>query len=108
MIIINYNYLCLESAPADEDCKQVGIDSPLEQKEEAIRFRRGLESFYKEKVDQLPDGDVFFTIKRGFHDFGSYWDVIVKYNEENEDAEQLAIEIESTCPLTWAELEGGK
>ena len=107
MTIGTYDYLYLGGAPADEDCKQVGIDDPIEQKKEAARFGIALDRFYKEKLDRFP-GDIYLSLKRESHDFGDYWDVIVQYNVENEGARQLAIEIEENCPLTWAELEGGK
>lgn len=104
MIIVEWDYLYLGSAPAEEDCKSVGIDTPEELREEAVRFLDGLRKLYDNQIQEWC-GFLYFDLEKCDHDFGTYWDVVLKYDGRVEEVKQLALSIEKSLPLTWAELE---
>ena len=91
------DYLNIGSSPAEESCVQVGCDdySTLARAEckryiDAIRLALGPE----------PDG-ARLAIKGFPHDFGTYYEVICYYDDENEDAVTYAFKCESDAPVTW-------
>ena len=95
------DYIILGSTPIAENCVQVSntheyLDS---MKAECKRFKAGLE-----KKFQPPDG-AFLKIKSFPHDFGSYLEVVVMFDDNNEEATTYAYDLESDTPETWAELE---
>jgi hypothetical protein len=42
-----------------------------------------------------------FAIKSNPHDFGSYYEVVVYYNDDNEEAAEFAYMVERNLPETW-------
>lgn len=97
------DYLTLGPVPCDEDCQQIGTPEydPAACVAECRRFVTGLEQHY---AGNIPDG-ARFTIKSFSHDFGSYREVCVSFNDEDEDAAEFAYLCESSAPATWTELE---
>jgi len=51
----------------------------------------------------FPEGK--FDIRRFFHDFGLYYEVIVKYDPSKENEVIQAFSIEESLPATWKDLE---
>lgn len=87
----------LGSSPYGEDCAQVGSsDYERMAKEECGRYKKQLETQFPDK----PEG-VSFIVKGFPHDFGRYYEVIVRWNTDNEEAEQYAYEVESNLPEKW-------
>ena len=88
------DYLCLGPVPADEDCQQVGTDSYDYQKDTADlwRYRAMLQ-------DRWPEAH--FAVKSFPHDFGTYREVVVYYDTEDNDP--IAYEVEANLPKTWDE-----
>ena len=91
------DYLCLGPVPAYEDCQQVGTDSYDYQKdtEDLRRYKSMLEICWPE---------AHFAIKSFPHDFGTYREVVVYYDTEDENP--IALEIEANLPKTWNEEAG--
>lgn len=93
------DYLYIGSAPCDEACAQIGIT-------EASGHYNRLEC--RAYIDALrivygnePQG-AFFTLKSEHHDYGSYCEVVIKYDENNDEACEYAFKVESGL-ATWDE-----
>lgn len=88
-------FLELGPVPCDEECVQVG-DANYQDKayEQCMQYREQLE---KQWLD-LPDG-MRFGIKSFPHDFGRYYEVVIIYQEGQEE---LAFEIENNLPSKWS------
>lgn len=93
----------LGSAPWDEECVQVitGKDYHQEMREECMRFGRAIE-----KKFPPPNDNAFLTIKSFAHDFGTYYEVCVRFDDRDADAVEYAYMLEDSLPGTWKELEG--
>lgn len=101
------DYLTLGTTPADEECAQVGTADYWEKtKAEARRYKAGLERYFKQQLDD-PDTLVYLTLKSFPHDFGTYHELCVIYNDADEKEIEAAFEIENNLPSTWEELENG-
>jgi hypothetical protein len=88
------NYLELGPVPADENCQQVGTPGYDHDKDTADlrRYKAMLEKRWPE---------AHFGIKSFPHDFGTYREVVVYYDDEDENP--IAFEIEANLPWTWDE-----
>jgi hypothetical protein len=92
--------LPLASVPLDEDAVQVGSDQAhLIKLETQIFFRQLHRHFEKE----LQDSNCFLRVKTNYHEFGTYYDVVVKYRDTNEADEDCALHMESNLPCKWDE-----
>lgn len=90
-------YLNIGSTPAEEDCAQIGSDDYAPRaKAECKRFIEVI----RKKLGNEPAGA---TLKmKGFpHDFGTYYEVVCEYDENNEKAMNYAFKCESDAPTTW-------
>ena len=89
-------YIELGSTPAEEDCAQVGWENydTLSMIETKV---------YKEQLKRTFKliGGMSFSIKSFPHDFGSYKEVVVNYDDANEQEVDLAFEIENNQPGKW-------
>jgi len=92
------DYLELGTVPCDEDCVQVTNDVPYE-KEMKEQCQRYIELLRK-KFPTMPESCAF-VIKRNPHDFGCYYEVAIKFNDEIEESTDFAFFVESNLPLTW-------
>ena len=89
------DYLCLGPVPAEEDCQQVGMDSYDYQKDTANLWR------YRDMLrERWPEAH--FAIKSFPHDFGTYREVVVYYDTEDNDP--IVYEVEANLPKTWDEI----
>lgn len=88
-------YLELSSAPYEEECVQVSskIDYLQAQRAECYIFKRMLERQFP------PPQGAYFSVKPNQHDFGTYYEVVVKY--ENEEGENFAYDMEENIPAKW-------
>lgn len=85
-------YLELGSVPYDEDCPQVGYDSTDKLYAYVCVYAEQLERMFpKAKI----------RVRRYNHDFGSYYEAIVKFNPNNEDEAEAAFEAEGNLPDLW-------
>ena len=95
------DYIYIGPCPADEPCAQTGVTEGAERlnKLECYAYIEALRKVYGDE----PDG-CFLTIKRESHDFGDYFEVVCKYDENTEAAVDYAYKVESGL-ATWAEAE---
>jgi hypothetical protein len=89
----------LGTTPIMEECVQVSdrFDYLKPMHREARMFKKQLEEQFK---DSIPDG-ACFIIKKFPHDFGSYYDVCVSFDEDNEIATEFAYNLEGCEPEYW-------
>ena len=88
------DYLALGPVPAEEDCQQIGM-SDYDGEKDTADLRR-----YKAMLEERWP-DAHFAIKSFPHDFGSYREVVVYFDTEQEDP--IAFDIEANLPRTWCE-----
>lgn len=92
------DYMEIGSVPASEPCAQVGNDDYTElSRKECHVFKEQLLRIWGEKL--LPG--MYFTIKTFPHDFGSYREVCIVYDDNNEAQCDMAIEIQNEMPEKW-------
>ncbi len=94
--------LSIGSTPPDEDCAQVGskqYDYESRSREECKQYIHALHK----KLGVEPPGARLF-VKANSHDFGVYYEVNCRYDENDEDATNYANACESDGPMTWAEV----
>lgn len=95
----------LGSVPADEPCAQLLSDNQLQYtlraREECRAFINQLVRLYGEKHGQsLPHG-IRLKIKSNAHDFGTYYEVAIEYDVDNDNASTAAFWLEQNSPLNW-------
>jgi hypothetical protein len=85
------------SSPADEDCVQVGSDNyAARAKQECLRYIELL----RRKFGPEPAGTRLVT--KGFpHDFGTYYEVCVVYDDNDRAGLDYALLLEGNSPATW-------
>lgn len=90
--------LGLGPTPCGERCAQVGEDNcRAHARAEGAAFIAQLTRMFPEQVAT----GITFRIKWNAHDFGSYADVVVEYEPENEAQVSAAFHIESNTPAEW-------
>jgi hypothetical protein len=83
-------YLELGPVPADETCAQVGSKNYREVAlAECRRYKQLLEA-------KFPEGR--FAIKGFSHDYGTYHEVVIYYDDDNHDYVSM---VEENLPATW-------
>ena len=93
------DYSNLGSAPTDEDCAQVGSDGYWERASiECKVFRKQLRRIFGE--EKFPNR---LKIKSFPHDFGDYLEVVIYYDDENEESLDWALKLEDNLPERWDE-----
>ena len=92
------DYIELGSAPPEEECIQISDKGNYlsAMREECNRYKELLQR----KFSDRPQG-VYFAIKKFYHDFGSYLEVVVKFDDENEEQVNYAYHVENNLPGTW-------
>ena len=94
------DYLEIGPVPCEEDCQQVGTESysPVAAREECHRFIRAIRT----TVGHEPQG-AWLTVRSNPHDFGTYYEVAVKYDDNYPEAFEYALRVESDAPTRWPE-----
>lgn len=90
---------CIElgTAPYDESCVQVGSEDYREKAlVEAKRFKKLL----IKKFGEPPEG-AYFVIKSYPHDFGNYYELVIKFDETIEAAINYAFLVDNNLPSNW-------
>lgn len=91
------DYLSLGSTPCDETCAQVGSDDYYSRmKRESLAYIKQLTRLFP----NLPDG-VYFVNKGFPHDFGTYHEVCVMFDDNDQTAIDAACEVENGIPMQW-------
>ena len=93
------DYLNLGSTPSDEDCAQVGSpDYQNRANKELDAYKAQLERMFPglETHKRMEFKKMWFP-----HDFGSYGEIVITYDDDNELEAATAIEIEWNTPTNW-------
>lgn len=91
--------LYLGPVPFGEDCAQVGTaDYANQAKKECSAYIGQL----KRRFGEPPHGARLWT-KPNLHDFGTYYEVVVAFDENNEAATDYAYRVEGHSPEEWDE-----
>ena len=92
------------SSPWGEDCAQVGTDDYSEVARRECKAYIG--QLYRTleakgfKREELPDS-FLLVIKGSAHDFGTYFEVVCKFNGDDERSWEIASLLESEGPELW-------
>ena len=95
------DYMDIGSSPTDEYCAQLGSDGyEVLSRIELNAYVHQLERMFPhvKETDSLK-----FAVKRFNHDFGTYAEVVIYFNTENEHDYEYAILIEHNLPMNWDE-----
>ena len=97
----NFDDLELGTTPSGEDCAQVGA-TKYDYYELA---RMELQAFLNQLKRMFPNPppDVRFKRQSNPHDFGTYYDLAIRYNSNDEEAVNYAMNIENNLPENWDE-----
>lgn len=91
------DFLELGTTPYGEDCAQVGSDNYRENaRKEANRYIAMLEKRFPFKPEKCQYG-----IKWNPHDFGSYAEVVIHFDDQDEMSQAYAFHVENNLPETW-------
>ena len=91
------SYFCIGSSPYEEDCAQVGEPGYRRKAiAECYRFMQ----LIRDTIGQEPEG-AELRIKAFEHDFGLYFEVVCRFDIENEAAREYACRCEDSAPATW-------
>ena len=91
------DYIDIGSSPAEEDCAQVGSpDYYTRAKTECARFI----ALIRKTLGQEPEG-AHLAVKSNPHDFGTYYEVVCYFEEDDEEARKYAFRCESEAPARW-------
>ncbi len=92
------DYIEIGPVPSDESCEQVGTSDY-----DLMRARAECRAFIGQIRRDLgvePEG-AKLIIRSNPHDFGTYYEVAVRFSEDSEDAVNYAFRVESDAPVTW-------
>lgn len=95
--------LTLDASPADEKCAQLGSDDYYERaRVECQVYRRQLLRLYKAEHggNDLPEGCTL-KITNHEHDAGTYHEVGVRFDSENEASAEAAFWFDANIPSHW-------
>jgi len=98
-------YLTLGSSPVDEECLPANHPNVDEVNAELRRYKAQLEKKWATRLREVNEGHVWpvvsLRVKAFPHDFGTYKEVCVIYETEDEEACRLALDMENDMPETW-------
>lgn len=90
-------YMEIGPTPCEEDCAQLGTsDYRKISNIEMTAYINQLCREFATRLDYVDFGKKWFN-----HDFGSYGEVVVYYNTEDEESTKAAFFIESHLPMRW-------
>lgn len=91
------------ATPHEENCAQVGTDTYEERSYvEARAFKAQLTRMVVGHLGDAPMPETFrLHIKSNDHDFGTYREVCVSFDDRNESAVDLAYWVEGNAPAHW-------
>lgn len=96
------DYMTMSCSPHDEEPAQIGFDDTAKIRTEVNRYRKMLETRFP-----IPEGAApcWFKVKWFPHDFGSYPEVCIFYNPDNEIALKFALFCDHNLPEKWTDTE---
>ena len=93
-------YLELGPVPCDEKCEQVGPD--CDYRRMSAESREYANQLYR-MFPGAEDANCSFGVKSFSHDFGSYYETVVKYYPDDEKSVEFAFNVENNLPAEWDE-----
>ena len=96
---MNTDYLTLDCTPVEEPCHGVGSNPPME-RHEARAYKEQLERIILSNFPQ-EEVRVSLLIKKFRHEFGTYSEVAVEFDLDNEESAKQAYWLENNIPMTW-------
>lgn len=94
---MSIDYISLGAAPCEEECAQVGrADYSERSRRECLIFQRMLQRLYP-----APNDHARLVVKSFSHDFGSYREVCVRFDDQDEAACDYAYALERETPPEW-------
>jgi hypothetical protein len=88
-----------QTTPSEEPCAQVG--SPNYMRNARIEAKVLRDQIIRE--NGTPPEGTFLETNSNPHDFGTYLDVAIVFDENNEEARNYAFAVESNVPQLWDE-----
>lgn len=93
------DYLNIGCNPAEEPCVNVGEDNYMSRaRAECRRFAELIQ-----KKFGPPPGTAAIIIKSFPHDFGSYLEVCISYDDDDIEGVEYAYAVEAHAPQTWSD-----
>ena len=91
------DYLSIGSVPSEENCAQVGQNDYSNQANIECR------AFANQLARQFgkPPGNAVLVKKSNPHDFGCYYEINVRFNDESEEETDYAFKLENEMPAKW-------
>lgn len=90
----------LGPVPVNENCQQVG--TPNYDHDRARKECEVFRDLIRRTVGEEPAG-ARLVVKDQYHDFGNYYEVVCKFDENNTPAEDYAFRCEEEAPVNWDE-----
>jgi hypothetical protein len=97
MFTTHLEKLYLGPTPAEEPCAQLGQPNYHEQ---ALKECRAYIRQLARRFGEPPPG-TRFAQSRETHDFGSYFEVVVWYDPEDEASREFALRVDDDLPARW-------
>lgn len=93
------DYLTLGPTPYDEPCAQLGTDHFY------AKSRIESDAYIHQLLRQFgdPPGLCFFRTKPFHHEFGTYYEVVITFFDDDEEAAHFAYHVENNLPARWDE-----
>ena len=98
-LFAEFDEVSLGSTPSAEECAQVGTNDYHELTKMEIR---AYANQIKRMFPNMPQG-VSLKIQKNPHDFGTYHELAIKFESDNEEASNFAYDIENNTPENWDE-----
>lgn len=93
------DYMEIGPTPSEEPCEQTGRDyRPDVARAECRLFIRAI----KLECGEPPEG-ASLVVRSNPHDFGTYYEVAVRYDDNNSAAVDYAFRVENEAPDRWPE-----
>ncbi|MFN6965191.1 MAG: hypothetical protein ACK4S4_15705 [Pyrinomonadaceae bacterium] len=91
------DYVDIGPSPTAEDCAQVGSDDYYE------RARRECRVFIDQLRRQFGDEpcSASLSVRSYPHDFGTYYEVVCYFDDDDDEAVEYAYKLESETPEHW-------
>jgi hypothetical protein len=91
------DYISIGPSPVEEDCAQVGSDGYHNQaRKECRAFINQLRRQFCPEI-----GSANLNIKANPHDFGTYYDVVCYYDDDDQVGSEYAFKLEDETPEKW-------
>ena len=96
------DYLYIGPTPSDESCVQVGDENYREKA--TIELDAFINQLYRHFGQEfIENNGIYLKKKWNSHDFGTYGEIVVVFDDSNDESVNAAFHIESNCPENWDE-----